>query len=200
MKRLSSFLTALLMVVILCSLAGCAAAGVNNGTAGIHAGSQDTSSATQTTAIPTSDPVPSTTTQPEPVRMDVPGPEWSVPLTVEMQDAINEAIYEKNGSKSDLTWDEDSYWCIRYYGTYDGHIVYFIDSPLCVVTEIVLGDQTIMHGYGCTIWVYSDGELCTLEEAYYNGLLTDAHISLINQYHKEYNKAYREWLLSQYGE
>ena len=69
-----------------------------------------------------------------------------------------------------------------------------------VVTEIVLGDQTIRHWNDCTIWVYTAGELCKLEEAYYNGLLTDAHISLINQYHKEYNKAYREWVLSQYGE
>lgn len=195
--RESRKLVALLMAaILLLSVAGCAAG--SNGTTGINIGNPGASSATQTTATTPSEPVP--TTQPAPARMQIPGPEWSVPLTVEMQDAINEARRAKFGGDAGLTWDEDSHWCLRYYGTYDGHIVYFVETPLDAMHEIVLGNQTIMHGNVFVIWVYSDGELCELEEAYHNGLLTDDHISLINQYHKEYNKAYREWLLSQSGE
>ena len=190
----------LIAMFLLLSLSGCAAAGINNGTTGINAGNQGISSSTQTTAIPTSDPLPTTTTQPVSVRIEIPGPEWSVPLTVEMQDAIDLAQYEKFGITDALTWSTEIWCSIRYYGTYDDYVVYFIESPLDAMTEIVLGDQTIVHWNVCTIWVYADETLCKLEEAYNNGLLTDAHISLINQYHKEYNKAYREWLLSHYDE
>ena len=193
MKDRKKLITLLITTILLLSTAGCAAAGLDNGSAGTN-GTGNTSTAAPTV---TSNPIEPSTTQPMETGTDIPGPEWSVALSVEMQETVEAAIRKLLGDECFKLVLEPELWSDRYYGTYGECVVIFTEGQIAVVTDLVLGEQTISHWSSFSIYVCKNGEAYALQDACRNGLLTDKDITLIRQYHNAYNQAYHDWLNSQ---
>ena len=185
-------MTALILILTIL-LAGCAAAGRDNGPAGTN-GAGNTSTAAPTVTL---NPTQSSTTQPMETGTEIPGPEWSAALSAQMQETVEVAIRKLLGDERFKLVLEPELWADRYYGTYGECVVIFIEGQLAAITELVIGEQTITHGSSFTIYAYQNGEVRSLLDAYNDGWLSDEEISLIRQYHNAYNQAFRDCVNSQ---
>ena len=100
-------------------------------------------------------------------------------LSGELQKEVETAWREIKGR--DIAWDDHGH---RYYGTYQGAVVIF--EPVGIidtVTELEVAGETFVWGYNFQIYVYKDGEICTLKNAYQYGMLTQENIKAIREYH-----------------
>ena len=86
-------------------------------------------------------------------------------------------------------WDKDktSAYIRNYYGIHNGCVVAVFDgnymTPYPMISEEVAG-FTFTYGSTRMIEVWKDGEICTLKEAYTNGLLKKNDIKRIAEIHE----------------
>ena len=91
--------------------------------------------------------------------------------------------------ESYVFWDDEaSGWSghFRYYGIYKDAVVFGTNQGEELKTELSVAGEQFECGGGFSIYVYHEGEIQTLEEAYGQGLLTQREIGKIAQKHKEY--------------
>lgn len=70
-----------------------------------------------------------------------------------------------------------------YYGTHNGYVAIFVSGDLCMVQTSVIADVEISHGFSFHIYLYKDGFVIGLEEAYNCGLVPKAVVAAIAEYH-----------------
>ena len=98
---------------------------------------------------------------------------------------------QKNGflieSLDEISCEIDPSRETRYYGTYHDYVVFFSAGQMRVNTEITVAGETFFHGNYFNIFVYKDGDLYKIQEAYEKGILNEEDIKGIAEYHKRYN-------------
>lgn len=82
--------------------------------------------------------------------------------------------------------ENDGYYTVRYYGTYQGAVVRMYEGAAQGTTGFNVAGEFFMWFHGFGIHVYKDGEFYSLQEAYENGLLTEKHIKSIAEQHDKY--------------
>lgn len=83
----------------------------------------------------------------------------------------------------------------RYYGTYGDCVAVFQQTMLCWAETKYIANSEFTHSSSFVIWIYHNGEFCTIEEAWEHGLLTAKQVELMAEYHKkaeEYVWKYRQ--------
>ena len=105
-------------------------------------------------------------------------------LSGELKKEVETAWREIKGR--DLVLDDD--FGHRYYGTYQGAVVIFEPAWIQgmvfdVITELEIAGETFVWGCDFQIYVYKDGEICTLKNAYQYGKVTQENIKTIREYH-----------------
>ncbi len=88
----------------------------------------------------------------------------------------------------------------RYYGTYGDCIAVFESTWLCVLSGKQVADSEFSHSSSFVIWIYHDGEFCTIEEAWEQDLLTKEQVALMAEYHKKAEEYIREYYRAQLPE
>lgn len=109
------------------------------------------------------------------------------PLSDELKAEVGKAYRAEH--KVALTWDDDSFgWSgmARYYGTYGDAVVYAFDANTCDVTNLEVAGEDFWWPQGFSIWVYHDGEIMRLEEAYEQEILTKRNVKKIARIHARY--------------
>ena len=104
------------------------------------------------------------------------------PLSNQQLEQINEVWQERMGHK--LTIGTDRYVHTQHYGTFGDCTVLFQPGSLMVLSSIKVAEHEFTFPSSFTIYVYHDGELLSLQEAFSAGLLTSRQIGLIAEYHK----------------
>ena len=92
------------------------------------------------------------------------------------------ALYSflRNTNTHDIGW--------RYYGIIGSYVVFAEVDLTNAVKKYKLGEYTISFANGAEMWVYStEHGKVEIDEAYKNGLLTDADIAKISERHEAYH-------------
>lgn len=111
---------------------------------------------------------------------------------------------EKQLQKAALnTWGHEFHWTklnedgslndggTRYYGIYGECVAVFQPTMLCWVETKHIADSEFTYSSSFVIWIYYDGEFCTIEDAWEQGLLSAEQVELMAEYHR---KAYSYFL------
>lgn len=88
----------------------------------------------------------------------------------------------------------------RYYGIYGDCVAVFQPTMLCWVETKQVADSEFTHSSSFVIWIYHDGEFCTIEEAWEQGLLTKEQVALMAEYHEKAVEYFREYYQAQLPE
>lgn len=120
---------------------------------------------------------------------------------------------EKQLQKAALnTWGHEFHWIklnedgslndggVRYYGTYGDCVAVFQPTMLCWVETKQVADSEFTHSSSFVIWIYHDGEFCTIEEAWEKELLTKEQVALMAEYHEKAVEYIREYWQAQLPE
>lgn len=111
-----------------------------------------------------------------------------VPLTYEIEQAIDAALYAVEGYHIRVI--EEPY---RYYGQYNGYYVLFESTQACADMPVAVGKYVFHHFMSHVIWVIGEGAKLDLPDAYRKGLITDADLDDIYRIHvRHYSDAERE--------
>ena len=81
----------------------------------------------------------------------------------------------------------------RYYGIYGDCVAVFQPTMLCWVETKQVADSEFSHSSSFVIWIYHDGEFCTIEEAWEQGLLNKKQVALMAEYHEKAVEYIREY-------
>lgn len=63
-----------------------------------------------------------------------------------------------------------------------------------------VADSEFTYSSSFVIWIYHDGEFCTIEEAWEQGLLTKEQVALMAEYHEKATEYIREYYQAQLPE
>lgn len=77
-----------------------------------------------------------------------------------------------------------------YYGTHNGYIAIFFRGDVCMAETRTIAGVEISHGYPFYIYLYKDGVLTELEDAYHKGMISKAVVEAIAEYHKKPGKSH----------
>lgn len=88
----------------------------------------------------------------------------------------------------------------RYYGIYGDCVAVFQQTMLCWVETKQVADSEFTHSSSFVIWIYHDGEFCTIEEAWEQELLTKEQVALMAEYHEKAEEDIREYYWAQLPE
>lgn len=122
------------------------------------------------------------------------GRENKVPLTFpetpskKVEQQLQEAAMQKWGHEFSWAHIDETGNLIdspRYYGTYGDCIAVFESTMLCVVSGKQIADSSFSHSSSFVIWIYHDGEFCTIEKAWEQGLLNAKQVELMAEYHQK---------------
>lgn len=103
------------------------------------------------------------------------------------------------------TWGHEFYWTklnedgslnnggARYYGIYGECVAVFEHTMLCWVETKHIADSEFTHSSSFVIWIYHDGEFCTIEEAWEQGLLTKEQVEQMAEYHRKTEEYVRKY-------
>ena len=113
-------------------------------------------------------------------------------LTEEMANEIEQAWLREN--KHGLQWylTDDGEVIpdgVRYYGTYNGYSILFVEGNLTVMGGYQVGDAVFRHSSSFTLLSYYDGEFLELRDVYAAGGITDEDLMLIKQKHVDVQKS-----------
>ena len=116
-----------------------------------------------------------------------PDPDSDSELDNEEKAKLEEDWFKLKGEPLEW-WDFENgqYEGARYYGTFNGYIIFFVEHPSIGATidaDRGVGDFIFYHSGNFQIYAYKSGEFYTLEEAYRNGLLSDNQIEKIYNIH-----------------
>ena len=109
------------------------------------------------------------------------------PLSDELKAEVGKAYRAEH--KVALTWDDESFgWSghARYYGTYGDAVVYAVSGDTYAITDLEVAGEIFWWPQGFSIWVYHDGEIMRLEEAYEQEILTKRNVKKIARIHARY--------------
>ena len=172
-------LTALLLVLLLL-ISGCADPSA-------MAGEDVTTAAAATTEVETTtEAAPATTTEPTFLAVPADGTPFEE-LSEEFKAEIIQTwrkMYELDESYG-AGWANDGSGAFHYYGIYDGYVTVFDRGITAAETIIIIGNELFWESYGFSIWIYRNGNIITLGDAYADGLVSDAALSLISERHKQ---------------
>lgn len=116
----------------------------------------------------------------------------NVPLSQETKDAVDRAILTDLGYPG-IYWDFPGY----YYGTINNCIIVNNINPdsmyLTVIWKRVVGNCVFWWGHPIELFVFKDGEACTLSDAYSRGWLNDEHIQQIYDHHEDFRANYTQY-------
>lgn len=103
------------------------------------------------------------------------------------------------GEEKHVFFNEEYFHHYKYYGMVNGYAILAIDGSLLDYVEHEIAGYT----FGCAIsemFVYFDGSLQYVKDAYDSGRLTDEDIKKIYERDLEYRKFRKIWLDEQYKE
>lgn len=64
-------------------------------------------------------------------------------------------------------------------------VAVFSAGMLCAVETKRIPESEFYHNMVFNIWIYQNGEFCTIEEAWEQDLLTKEQVALMAEYHKK---------------
>ena len=76
----------------------------------------------------------------------------------------------------------------RYYGTYDGNVVFFTHSGMDSFKAMELGGKIISHACDFNLWAYRDGQFYMLNGANVSELFSEESLRKIADYHNQYEE------------
>ncbi len=107
---------------------------------------------------------------------------------LEAQAAFNAELQERSAEYHFFRYPNSHSIGWRYYGIIGGYAVFTEVATTNNVKQYNLGEYEIGFGNGAEMWIYStETGKVELEEAYKNGLLTDADIAKISERHEAYD-------------
>ena len=81
----------------------------------------------------------------------------------------------------------------RYYGIIGGYVILAEVEPTDNVKVYKLGEYEIKFSHGAQMWVYSaEKGMIEIDEAFKQGLLTEADVSIIQARHTAYEEYLRK--------
>ena len=112
-------------------------------------------------------------------------------LTARKRTELEDAWASQTGDLNKLydPRDPNSYTGFRYYGSYDGYDILFVEADTPAHSVIVIGDAEFEHSYGFQLIAYKDYQFVSLLEAYEEGEISDKSILMIASVHKEFQIA-----------
>ena len=75
----------------------------------------------------------------------------------------------------------------RYYGTFDGCMVWFQDSTAEAIMEMTLGGSYFFHSTDGRFYVCREGKHMTLEDAHAQGFISDQDVAIVAARHWEFD-------------
>lgn len=99
------------------------------------------------------------------------------PISDSLKRQIEAALNEFNQS------DGSSFDHYSYYGTCGDRIVFRQSSPVTVLVSFEIAGYTFSSGSGFDIYVYANGKIYSLHEAYEAGLICTENIAKLAEYH-----------------
>ena len=172
-------LTALLLVLLLL-ISGCADPSA-------MAGENVTTSAEATTEVETTtEAAPATTTEPTFLAVPADGTPFEE-LSEEFKAEILQAWRKMTGLDESygLGWANDGSGAHHYYGICEGFVIIFHRSIVNAEEVKIIGNTLFWESRWFSLMVYRNGELEGLEEAYSNGLVSDAALSFVLEQHEK---------------
>lgn len=111
-------------------------------------------------------------------------------VSVREKEKIEKAFLEQNKLKLELTLDEkgeiiDSNH-MAYYGKFGGAHVFFDPSIMCAIETKRIAKEKIYNSTMFNIWVYKNGKIYTIEDAYDKWVLNKSDIADIARCHYKY--------------
>ena len=108
---------------------------------------------------------------------------------MEAQAAFNAELQKRTVEYSFFRYPNSNRQGWRYYGIIDGCVVFAEVESTDNVKIYELGEYSIRFSNGAEMWVYcAEKGIVEIDEAYRNGLLTDADVALISARHLAYEE------------
>ena len=163
----------LLAVVILCAaISGCAASNLT-----------DAQLSTVPTVATTQRIAPSSSTQVEIPEPEVPYFDLSL-MTMARKTEIEAAWKAEFGGS--LQWEASFPTHDRFYGDFGTCVVILAPGNLTAVSTIEVAGYAFTYSNSFVLYVYADGALYKIQEAYDNGIITQEQIGMVHTYHVNY--------------
>ena len=114
------------------------------------------------------------------------GGDWSLdPVSDDLKLKVENAVREHNGPRSTWTWGD-----YYYYGRCGDRVLLYYPIPTCEPITIEVAGEVITSPSGMIFYVYANGKIYFLEEAYEQGLLTKENIADIAAYYNDQKNIY----------
>ena len=116
----------------------------------------------------------------------------------EARDAADEYVSAYlTGEEKHVFFNEKYFHHYKYYGIVNGYAVLVLDRTILDYVEYEMAGYTFAYAIG-DMFVYLDGNLQYLKDAYDSGLLTDEDIKKIYERDIEYRKFRKVWEAERY--
>ena len=122
------------------------------------------------------------------------GGAWSHAVAKNVEDAYR-AKQEQAGASVDgtLSWfKESNFTGARYYGTIDDKVVLFEKDAYLSASEVKIESYVFTSNTYFTIWIYHNGSLLELKEAYDSALLSLQDVKAVFDYHNAFEQYYNQ--------
>lgn len=114
-------------------------------------------------------------------------------ISVSKKEKIEKAFREQKEIELELSLNEkgEIVDCgyMEYYGVFDEAYVFFSPSMMCAVETKTVAKQRITYPYCFNIWIYKNGKVYTIEDAYEKRVLSKWTVTNIARAH------YKYWIL-----
>ncbi len=112
---------------------------------------------------------------------------------IEAQAAFNAEKQERSAEYDFFRYPNSHSMGWRYYGIIDGYVVLAEVETTDNVKVYKLGEYEIKFSHGAQMWIYSTEKgMIEIDEAFKNGLLTEADVSIIHARHTAYEEYLRK--------
>lgn len=113
--------------------------------------------------------------------------------TIEAHAAFNAEMQERSAEYSFFRYPNSHSMGWRYYGIIGGYVILAEVEPTDNVKVYKLGEYEIKFSHGAQMWVYSaEKGMIEIDEAFKQGLLTEADVSIIQARHTAYEEYLRK--------
>ena len=111
-------------------------------------------------------------------------------VSAKEKEKIEKAFLEQKGIELELTLNEKGEIVesthMAYYGKFGGAHVFFQSSIMCAIETKRIANEKIYNSTLFNIWVYKNGKIYTIEEAYDKWVLSKSDIADIARCHYKY--------------
>lgn len=96
------------------------------------------------------------------------------------------SIY-KNHDFTDGKDTDSRYVCgMRYYGTHSDYVVLLEETPMQMMCQETVGNETFFHGTPFYLYAYRNGQFLLLKDVYNAGSINDADLAAIAEIHETF--------------